>query len=306
MMAVRSSEKAKREYTFAEIFSRVCMILIGTAIGLLALFTVLILIWTLLTSFRSYEDVYNSAIGLPKGMPWDWEWGNYTKAFDGVRVRIPQEHREATLMEMFGNSIVYSVVGAVSSTMVMCVSAYIFARFNYKFSHIMVTIAIITMAIPIVGAMPSQLQILKTFGLDNSYMGIWLMTASYGGLYFLVFYGVFKAFPSGFIEAAEIDGASNMRILLTIVFPVVKTTIFTIILLRFITLWNDYQTVNIFAKNTPTAAIGLFQYNLAPKTPTTLSEKIAGSMLLILPILALFLLFHNKLMGNLTVGGMKE
>lgn len=298
--------KTKRKYTFAEIFSKFCMILFGVIMGLLSLVTILILVWALLTALRSYESLYESAIGLPEGLPWEWEWKNFTKAFEGARVRIPTQHRDASLIEMFGNSVLYAVVGAVFSTLVTCISGYIFARFNYWFSSVMVTIAIVTMSIPIVGALPSQLQMLNILRLDGSYLGIWLMNSGYGGLYFLVFYGVFKAFPTGFIEAAEIDGASNMRILFMIVLPVVKTTILTVILLRFITFWNDYQTPNIFAKEYPTAAMGLFQYNHAPTTPATLNEKIAGSTLLILPIVVLFLLFHEKLMGNLTAGGMKE
>ena len=295
----------KRRKTPAEIVSNIFIATVFVLLALFVLFTLILLFWGLSISLRTYEDIYESKIGLPKGWPWEWEWRNYSAAFSDIGVRIPKQHRNAQLGELFYNTIIYSVSGALFSAFVPCVAAYVCAKFDYKFSRFIYALVVFTMALPIVGALPSQMQVMDTLRLHDTIHGVVIMQSGFAGMYFLVYYGVFKAYPQGYIEAAEIDGASDLKIFLKIVLPMVKTTFFTIALLRFIGLWNDYQTIMIFMPTYPTAAIGMYQFNFLGQN-ASLSSKISGSMLLILPIIVLFFVFHDKLMGNLTMGGMKE
>jgi ABC-type glycerol-3-phosphate transport system permease component len=132
------------------------------------------------------------------------------------------------------------------------------------------------------------------------------MKANFLGLYFLVFHEVFKAMPKSYSEAATIDGAGDFAIMTRIALPLAKNTFFTVLLINFVTLWNDYQTPMIYMPTHPTIAEQLYwiqhsSFKLFAKTPV----QMAAVLLLMIPVLILFLCFHKRLMGNLTIGGVK-
>ena len=109
-----------------------------------------------------------------------------------------------------------------------------------------------------------------------------------------------------YTEAAKIDGAGNLAVLLRIILPLVRNTFFTVMLINFIAFWNDYQTPLIYMPSYPTIALGMFY--MASTTENGLSTvpmRMTGAMLMLIPILVLFLCFHKRLLGNLTVGGIK-
>ena len=121
-----------------------------------------------------------------------------------------------------------------------------------------------------------------------------------------MFHGIFRTLPMAYTEAAKIDGAGNLSILVKIILPLVRNTFFTVMLINFIGFWNDYQTPLIYMPSYPTIALGMFY--MASTTENGLSTvpmRMTGAMLMLIPILVLFLCFHKRLLGNLTVGGLK-
>ena len=222
------------------------------------------------------------------------------------------------LPQMYVNSILYSVGCALASTVVPCITAYLCARYNFRFSKIVKNTVLIVMIIPIIGSMPSEISMAKSLRLWDTVWGLWIMKANFLGLYFLVFYDIFKAMPAAFTEAAKIDGASNMQILLSVGMPLAKNTILTVFLIRFVEFWNDYQTPMVFMSSYPTVAIGL--NTVINRNPdiviinkatgyafdqTATPSKMAAVVMTALPVLTVFFIFQKKLMGNLTMGGVK-
>lgn len=261
------------------------------------------LLWALLTSFKNQSDFRINIIGLPK--QWVWNFSYVLKKFT-VPVQTETGEKMVGMGMMYVNSLLYSVGCAFFGTLIPCITAYMCARFPYKFSKIVHTTVIVVMIIPIVGALPSEIRMAMTLKLYDHVWGLWIMKANFLGLYFLVFYGLFKALPMAYTEAAKIDGAGNLGVLIRIVLPLVRNTFFTVMLINFITFWNDYQTPLIFMPSHPTVALGMF--HMASTTISTLATipmRMTGAMLLLVPILIVFLLTHKRLMGNLTMGGIK-
>ena len=275
-------------------------------LAVLVLFTLSLfipLLWALLTSFKNQSDFRINIIGLPK--QWVWNFSYVLKKFT-VPVQTETGEKMVGMGMMYVNSLLYSVGCAFFGTLIPCITAYMCARFPYKFSKIVHTTVIVVMIIPIVGALPSEIRMAMTLKLYDHVWGLWIMKANFLGLYFLVFYGVFKALPMAYTEAAKIDGAGNLGVLIRIVLPLVRNTFFTVMLINFITFWNDYQTPLIFMPSHPTVALGMF--HMASTTISTLATipmRMTGAMLLLVPILIVFLLTHKRLMGNLTMGGIK-
>ena len=141
-------------------------------------------------------------------------------------------------------------------------------------------------------------------GLYNTYMGNFLYNASFTGMYFLIFYSAFKSIPNGYGEAAKIDGAGHFTIMFRIYFPMVMATFFAAGIMIFIQYYNDYNSPLLFLNKYPTISYGLLVYsksgNSANQTLRLTACIIAG-----MPMILLFVLFKNKIMGNLTAGGLK-
>ena len=211
--------------------------------------------------------------------------------------------------KMYLYTFAYAGGCAFTATVVPCITAYACARYNYKFSKVIHTTVIIVMMIPIVGSMPSEIEMARTFNIFNTMWGMWIMKANFLGLYFLVFYDIFKALPISFSEAAKIDGASHLQIFLRIALPLIKNTLLTVLLIKFITFWNDYQTPKIFMASFPTIANGLhFVMNENAKEGSIHTEIPARMAMVILtaaPVTTLFMFFQKRLLGNLTMGGVK-
>lgn len=277
------------------------VLLIVLAAYVLSMFT--LIGWALITSFKSPNDFRTNAIGMPEKFVWNYTFV-YTKFYVSV---LTESGMEVVYMEtMFVYSILYSLGCAFFQTLVPCITAYLCARFNYKFSKIVYTAVIVVMILPIVGSLPAELQMAKNTGLYDSIWGLWIMKANFLGMYFLVFYDGFKGLSMTYTEAAKIDGASNIHILLAIVLPLVKNIFFTVMLVNFIGFWNDYQVPLLYMPSYPTVAYGM--YNMANTRENNLSSvpmRMTGAMLMFIPIFTLFLIFQKRLLGNLTVGGIK-
>ena len=162
------------------------------------------------------------------------------------------------------------------------------------------------MVVPIIGNQAAELQMSIRLGLYDRMWGMLIMRASFLGIYFLVFYDIFKATPKTYAEAAEIDGAGDFAIMLRVYFPIAANTFLTILLISFITYWNDYQTPMVYVPEHPTLAAFVFDLRRQYDEPFgTTPGRMAVSWMALLPVMILFIAFNKKLLGNLSIGGIK-
>lgn len=261
--------------------------------------------WGILTTFKDQYGIngyFKNKIGLPD----PWVFTNYKNAFLNLTVEIKSV--PYYMEEMYLNAVLYSAGSALCNTLVSCLVAYLIARYDYFFSKCVYVFVVVTISLPIVGSTPSAIQVAKTFGTYDSMIGMWIMSANFlSGVYFLIFYETFKGVPKGFREAAEIDGASQFRIMVSIIFPLVKNIFFTVFLIKMIGYWNDYQSPLLYMPHSPTIAYGLFEFFFQSDNEySTVPMKITGAILVATPIIIVFVIFQKRIMGNLTAGGLKE
>lgn len=208
--------------------------------------------------------------------------------------------------DMTLNSVLYAIGGAFVNTFVQCITAYMCARYAYKLSGVIYGAVIVSMILPVVGSLPSEIRMAQMLGLYDKIWGVWIMKANFLGLYFLVFHEMFKAMPMAYSEAATIDGANDWQILWKIGFPLAKNTFLTVLLINAVALWNDYQISMVYLPNHPTLAECMHYLRTCSQDYFNyLPVKLAGPFILMMPVLILFLCFQKRLMGNLTIGGVK-
>ncbi len=267
------------------------------------------ILWGLSTSLKTDLDFYLNPFWLPDGWFWNWQWSNYSYAFMNfvVKVEAGAGFRIIYMEEMFLYTILYALGCAFFQSFVCCVVAYMVVKFDYFFSKVIYTVVIVAMILPIVGSLPSEIQMSRALGFFDSIWGMWIMKSHFLGMYFLVFHAMFRGIPKEFADAARVDGAGNFQVLFSIMMPLVRNTLFTVILLNFIGYWNDYQVPLIYLPSYPTIAYGLYLFNFSTiNSLSTIPMKITGCMIMMLPILIVFLIFRNRLIGNISIGGLKE
>lgn len=268
-----------------------------------------LLFWAIITALKYQNDFRTNIYGLPKGFPWEWNWGNFTAVLskfyvpvtrDGIPMKIGMEFQLLY-------TLIYCITGAVTSTAVPCIVAYCVAKFKFGFNKVIEGIVLVAMVLPIVGNAASTLQFLDFFGL---YDNIWLNLVTqfnFLGMYFLIFKASFASLPEDYREAAYLDGANEFAIFFKIMLPLVKKIILTVALLKFISYWEDYQTPLLYVPNYPTIAYGIYYFSRTShgelnNTPA----RLAGALIMAIPIIIIYICFRERLMGNLSMGGLKE
>ncbi len=221
---------------------------------------------------------------------------------------------KVSFVEIIINTIVYAGGGAFVHTLAMCIMAYLAGRYAYFYSKIVYTVVIVVMIVPIVGSQMSEIQMLNAIGLYDTRFGFLILKAGFVGMHFLIFYATFRGIPMTYSEAAMIDGASDWCIMFKICMPLVLNVFMTILLINFIQFWNDYQMALLYMPSYPTLAYFLYTVqtygqNVSVRgsiiSTSVSTVKMTTTFTLMVPILIVFILLHEKLMGNLSIGGIK-
>lgn len=267
---------------------------------LYSVFLLSMLLWTVLTSLKKPLGFNNNVIGFPK----PWYFKNIPYILE--HAEIIKEQGIVPFYEIVWNSVLYSVGCALINTAVTCVVAYLCARYECKFSKFVYSLVLVVMVIPVVGNQTSELQMAINLRLYDKMAGMLVMRATFLGIYFLVFYNMFKAVPKAYSEAAEIDGAGDFQIMVHIFFPIVANTFLTVLLINFIGYWNNYQVPMVYVPNHPTLAEYMFQITTFSKYPFSKAPvQLSASLILLVPAVVIFACMHKRLLGNISIGGIK-
>lgn len=278
-------------------------------LALLLLYTILLFLllgWAFLTSLKSNADFYQHSYQLPQ------EFANQYQVVFTTLSMSGRPGKQADFWEILYNSVMYALGSAFFKTLVPCIAAYACARYHFKTSKVVYTAVMIAMIVPIVGSLPSELQIAynfpsPSFHIYNNIWGAWILKSNMLGLYFFIMYSSFQSMPDAYFEAARIDGANNWQLLFKIALPLIKGTFMTVLLINFVEFWNDYQTPMIYLPQRPTMGYSVFYKVLATNDANFAwaPAKMAVSLMSAFPVVVLFCVFKDKLMGNLTMGGIK-
>lgn len=262
-------------------------------------------VWGIFTSLKDDMELRNNYFGLPQ----KWLFTNYVTALSKMSVTVisVSGQRIYYIEDMFLNGFLYAFGRAVCASVVPCVTAYLTTKYRYKFNRVVDVAVLIFLSLPIVGATPSMLQVTRSLGLYNSMLGMWVLQLTTLNMYYFVFKAASAGISDSLLEAAKIDGANNYQVLFKIVLPLLRGTLFTIILIMFVSYWNDYQNPMLYMPGKPTIAYGLYYFNFNTDNElSSISMKLCGSFIVMTPIIIVFCIFSNRLMKNISLGGVKE
>ncbi len=279
-------------------------IVFGTILTIYSISLIFMVTWGVMIALKSPAEFNLSGVMFSKNLSFE----SFKTAFKHlyITVRVDDVLRPVMFGEMFYNTFVYAIGCAFMQTTCTMIMAYATAKFNYAFSKFITVLVYTLMVLPIGGSMAAGITVAKRVGTYGTMLGLFVMKFHFLGMYFLIYQTRFKAIANEYIEAARIDGASNLRILYSIMLPMTKTTFFMVFMLYFMSYWSDYMTPMVYMPTRPTMAYGLFRFkNSAENILSIPSVTIAGSVIMMLPMFLIYAFFNKKIYGNLTFGGVK-
>lgn len=269
---------------------------------------VVVVIFTLYAIALMYPYLYAFDISLMKNgrafinnpvhIPWPMYFSNYAKAFKELEVN------GCGYFRMVFNSLWYSTLspalGLISST---C-TGYVVCRYEFRGKKLIYNGVLLTMMIPVMGTLTATYKLYYAMHLVNSPLILVTSMGGFGGT-FLYVYSFFKSTPREYTEAARIDGAGHFCTFLKVNVPLVMPLILTFFVMGFVGCWNDYNTSLMWFPKMPTLAYGIYEYEGIAEYSANQPVFFAGTIMAIIPVVALFLAFQNAIMNNVTIGGLK-
>ena len=248
-------------------------------------------IWMVFTSFKPYKE---TTIYPPTLLPTNWTTEGYVKALEMVDV--------ATFLK---NSLIVSLTVLVLQYLVIVPAAYAFARCKFRFKGFFFGIVLLGFMIPQqvtfipIYLMFSKAGLLQSLIPPNS--SVYLQRV---GIFLLRQY--FMQIPEEIIEAARLDDAGELKIILRIMIPMARPAIFTIGLLSFISSWNSYFWPLIMTTKDAyrTLPIGVAMLN-SQEGGRLWNVLMAGNMFLVVPILIVYLFANKQIRKAFAYSGIK-
>jgi ABC-type glycerol-3-phosphate transport system permease component len=245
----------------------------------------------LVTALKSQEEYQADKTGLPDVFVLDH--------FSRILFDTP-------IFLWMANSLVL-VAGAVAvSLVVSCLAAYAIARLEFAGRDTIFTLSTALMAVPPVVLIVPMFVLYSQLGLISTYSGAIII---YAGLitpfsvYLLVTF--FRTLPQELMDAAVMDGAGHLQILIRVVLPLSLAPVLTLVIVNSLFVWNDLLMAVIFlqddAKKTVMAGIAVFQGRYNNQIPLTM----AGMAVAAAPMLILYLAFQRHFVRGLMAGAVK-
>ena len=253
------------------------------------------LIWAGYNSFKPAREFNVDNFALPIR----WTVENYKEVFTTL------EGTGSNIFTAILNSIWMSLLSTTLGLFASCITAYVVAKYRFKASGIIYTIAIFIQIIPLVGGITGMYDLLwgKLKIADNPFL-IWPIWFGGFGFSFLMLHSAFKSVPWSYAESAFIDGAGHFTTFAKIMLPTVKPILASLFVVNFMGAWNDYMTSYLYIPSY--APLALTVYTLSDDASRiAYPVYLAVVVISVIPIIALFASFQKLIMENTTIGGLK-
>jgi multiple sugar transport system permease protein len=258
-----------------------------------ALFFILPFLWIISTSLKGDTQIF--AIP-PVWIPDVFHWENYVKVFE----RMP-------FFTYLKNSVFISAVTIIGTVLSSSLVAYSFACLTWPGRNALFIFVLATMMLPMQVTMIPLFVLFKEIGWLNTFLPL-TVPAFFGGGAFNIFLlrQFFLTIPKDLLDSARIDGCSELRIFWNIVLPLAKPALATVAILTFMFSWNDFMGPLIYLsdKMKGTLALGLGMF--VGQHVTEWALLMAASVLMMLPMIAIFFFFQKYFIQGFTMSGLKE
>lgn len=249
--------------------------------------------WMVITSIKSYAT-YNGEF-IPKFFVSNPTIENYFNAFNSVN-----------LLKYFSNTFIFTLFTTLLMMIIIIPAAYAFARLEFKFKNVLFALLLSLMMIPTELVVITNFVTITKWGMRNTFLGLILPIAT-SVFYLYLLKENFEEIPDSLYKAAKVDGTSDLKYLFKVVLPISSPTVVTVIILKVIECWNLYVWPRLITddENYYLVSNGIQIIRESGFGRENIPAMMAAVVVVSLPLVILFLIFHKKIMEGVSRGGTK-
>lgn len=248
--------------------------------------------WMLASSFKPFTEIFAGRSFLPE-QPTLANYGSLFQQSDALR--------------KVWNSLYIAALYTALAVFLCAMGGYAFAKFRFPGRGVLFGFLLATMAVPFAVVMVPLFIMMRNWfhWIDTPWPLIVPWAANAFGIFFMRQYML--SVPDDMLDAARVDGASELRIFLRIVLPVSRPGLASLAILFFVLKWNDFLWPLAVLRSDEVQTVPVMLNSLqGPPGRTAFDVLMAGSVVSVLPMLLLFLLLQRHLVVGLTAGAVRE
>ena len=264
--------------------------------ALLTLWAIMVLFpfyWMILTSLKSYS-AYNSEY-IPQLFTLSPTLQNYADAFTAV-----------PLARYFANTLLFTIATTALMLIVTVLSAFAFARLHFRGKNAVFVLFLSLMMIPNELVIITNYVTITNMNLRNTFLGLILPSVT-SVFYIYLLKENFAQIPDELYYAAKVDATSDLKYLFKVLIPICKPTLVTITILKVIECWNSYVWPRLVTDDEMYYLVsnGIQEIRENGFGRENIPAMMAAVVVISVPLIVLFLLFHQKIMAGVARGGTK-
>ncbi len=253
------------------------------------------IVWVALSGFKEVADMYAVP---PQLLPKKIDFGRVGDVWEKVNV-----------LKYFTNSIILIIGCWFCDVMVNGLAGYVLSRLRPIGSVLIENMIFICMLLPGISMVPLYMTFVDMplfhVNLIGSYIPIWIMTAA-SPYHVLLFRNFFNSIPMSYLEAARIDGCSDMGIFTKIIIPLSKPIIMVVTIFTVTGTWANFMWPYLILGNTNKEPIAVMLYRIQSGGVALLeNEYMLLLFISIVPMIIVFCIFQKHIMGGLNMSGLK-
>lgn len=248
--------------------------------------------WMLASSFKPFTEIFAGRSFLPEQPT----LANYASLF-----------QQSDALRKVWNSLYIAALYTALAVFLCAMGGYAFAKFRFPGRGVLFGFLLATMAVPFAVVMVPLFIMMRNWfhWIDAPWPLIVPWAANAFGIFFMRQYML--SVPDDMLDAARVDGASELRIFLRIVLPVSRPGLASLAILFFVLKWNDFLWPLAVLRSEEVQTVPVMLNSLqGPPGRTAFDVLMAGSVVSVLPMLLLFLLLQRHLVVGLTAGAVRE
>lgn len=249
--------------------------------------------WTILQSFKTSKEFFADVWAFPSS----FYIQNYINAWN-----------EANMGQFFFNSIFVAVLGVLISIILAVPASYCLARYKFFGSKVIFFVFTAGLFIQATYVLVPLFNMLKNVNLLDNLLALSVIYAV-SNLPFTIFLlsSFIRSVSKSYEEAAVMDGANKMQIMMNVVMPLIRPGIVTIVIFNFMAYWNEFPMAFTFIHSDAkkTLPVGLENLMEVQRFSTDWGALFAGMVIVIIPIVIIYSILNEKLTEGVNVGGIK-
>lgn len=251
--------------------------------------------WMALSAFKPHVEILGSVSPLSENA----SLANFETALAGIG--------GVSFATFFFNSVFVAVVSVIGTLVSSALTAYAFARINFRFRGLWFVLLIATLMLPFHVTMIPQYILFQQLGLINNFMALFLGNfLATSAFYVFLMVQFLRGLPRELDEAARIDGAGHLRVFVSIILPLLRPALITVAIFTFISTWNEFMGPLLYLKRpdmyTLPLALRLF---VDQTTSSDYGAQIAMAVLSLIPVALFFFVFQRYLIDGVATQGLK-